>query len=63
MAYSIDIKHPGKLHRALGIPQGQQIPLSRLQSAAHSDSQEMRSMAQFALNARGFDHTGNSKKK
>lgn len=28
------IKHPGALHRQLGVPQGQKIPASRLAAAA-----------------------------
>jgi len=28
------IKHPGALHRQLGVPQGQKIPAKKLQAAA-----------------------------
>lgn len=28
------IKHPGALHRQLGVPQGEKIPKSKLQAAA-----------------------------
>lgn len=28
------IKHPGALHRQLGVPQGQKIPKSKLRAAA-----------------------------
>ena len=28
------IKHPGALHRALGVPKGQKIPATKLASAA-----------------------------
>lgn len=28
------IKHPGALHRDLGVPQGQKIPASKLETAA-----------------------------
>jgi hypothetical protein len=28
------IKHPGALHRELGVPQGQKIPVKRLNKAA-----------------------------
>lgn len=28
------IKHPGALHKQLGVPQGQKIPVKQLQSAA-----------------------------
>ena len=27
------IKHPGALHRQLGVPQGQKIPVAKLQAA------------------------------
>jgi hypothetical protein len=30
------VKHPGALHRALGVPQGQKIPAKKLRKAAHS---------------------------
>ena len=28
------IKHPGALHRDLGVPQGQKIPVSKIRAAA-----------------------------
>lgn len=40
----------GKLHRALGIPEGQKIPASRLASATHSKNPHVRHMAQAAKN-------------
>lgn len=30
------IKHPGALHRELGVPQGQKIPQAKLVKAAHA---------------------------
>lgn len=48
---AIEIKHPGKLHRALGIPQGKPIPWSKKQAAANSKDPAMRKMGQFAVNA------------
>jgi hypothetical protein len=30
------IKHPGALHKALGVPQGQKIPAKKLTKAANS---------------------------
>ncbi len=30
------IKHPGALHRELGVPQGHKIPKSRIAKAAHA---------------------------
>ena len=55
---SIDIKHPGALHRELGVPQGQKIPEAKLQQALHSPDPHRRAQAQFAENAKGFDHHG-----
>lgn len=34
--------HKGKLHRELGIPEGQKIPAARLRAAAHSRNPEIR---------------------
>ncbi len=42
----------GGLHRALGIPEGTDIPIERLRKAAHSDDEHVRKMAQAALNMR-----------
>ena len=56
MAIKIKKSHEGKLHKALGIPRGQKIPLSKEEKAAHSKSPTLRREAQFALNARKFKH-------
>lgn len=32
------IKHPGALHRDLGVPQGKKIPAKKLRAAEHSKS-------------------------
>jgi hypothetical protein len=42
------IKHPGALHRALGVPQGQTIPPAKVAAAAASDNPDLRRKAQFA---------------
>lgn len=42
------IKHPGALHRALGVPAGQKIPASKMAKAIHSSSPRMRRMANLA---------------
>lgn len=42
------IKHPGALHRALHVPQGQKIPASKLTSALHSSNPTMRRRAALA---------------
>ena len=52
----------GSLHTALGVPQGQPIPASKLAAAANSKDPALRKKAQFAINARGFNHTGSKKK-
>lgn len=54
----IDIKHPGLLHKKLGVPQGQPIPASKVESAAHSSSPALRKEADFALAAKHFHHGG-----
>lgn len=36
------IKHPGKLHRELGVPQGQKIPAKKLAKAAKSKNPTIR---------------------
>lgn len=41
-------QHPGRLHRALGVPIGEKIPAARLAIAAHSSDPHMRQMANLA---------------
>jgi len=53
---SINIKHPGRLHERLHIPQGQPIPESRLEEAENSSDPSLRKEAQFAENAKHFKH-------
>lgn len=53
---AINIKRPGLLHTKLGIPQGHKIPMAKLQAAKHSSSPSLRKEANFAINARGFNH-------
>ena len=36
------IKHPGKLHRELGVPEGKKIPAKKMAKAAHSKSPTIR---------------------
>jgi hypothetical protein len=40
--------HPGRLHRALGVPEGEKIPASKLSKAAGSKSGHMRKMVALA---------------
>ena len=42
------VKHPGALHRALGVPQGQKIPASKIAAAAKSSNPTLRRRAQLA---------------
>jgi hypothetical protein len=42
------IKHPGALHRELGVPAGQKIPASKLAAALKSSNPTVRKRAQFA---------------
>lgn len=56
MAIRINPAHKGLLHKALGIPQGQKIPESKLRAAAHAKSPVVRKEAVFAENARSFKH-------
>lgn len=60
----INIKpsHEGRLHRALGVPEGKAIPAAKLAAAKNSSDPEIRKEATFAINAKGFNHTGGAKK-
>lgn len=51
-AIKIKPSHIGLLHKNLGIPQGQKIPLSRLMSAKAPSSPAVRQRANFAINFR-----------
>lgn len=42
--------HKGRLHKALGIPEGQAIPKQRLEEAKASSDPSIRRMANFAIN-------------
>lgn len=53
-------KNKGLLHKTLGIPLGEKIPVAKLQEAARSSDETVRKRAQFALNARKFKHAGAS---
>lgn len=44
------VKHPGALHRDLGVPQGEKIPRAKIEAAAHSSNPTLRHRAQFAEN-------------
>lgn len=42
------IKHPGALHRELGVPQGKKIPKGMIAKAAHSKNKTLARRARFA---------------
>jgi hypothetical protein len=46
----------GALHEALGVPQEKKIPEDKLESALGSSSPLMRKRAQFAKNAKSWNH-------
>ena len=52
--------HPGgqkgKLHRALGVPEGEKIPQEKLDAAKHSRSRDVRDMAIRAETMKGWHH-------
>ena len=58
MSINIKPSHKGKLHKALGVPQGSPIPEAKLDKAKNSKSPALRKEATFAKNAKGFNHSG-----
>ena len=48
------IKHPGALHKELGVPQGQKIPAAKLNAAAHSSNPTERKRAALAKVLKGM---------
>ena len=42
------IKHPGALHRELGVPQGKKIPEAKLEKAEKSNNPTLRKRANLA---------------
>lgn len=48
------IKHPGALHKELGVPEGEKIPAKKLEKAAHSDNPKLRRRAALAETLKGF---------
>lgn len=49
------IKHPGALHKELGVPAGKKIPRDKLIAASHKPGLEGK-RARLALTMRGFKH-------
>lgn len=52
------IKHPGALHRALHVPQGEKIPAKKLAKAKDSDNPRIRRMAGLARTLKSFHRDG-----
>lgn len=48
------IKHPGKLHRELGVKQGEKIPAKKLVKAEHSKNPTVRKEADLARTLKGM---------
>jgi len=46
----------GALHKEMGMPAGEKIPAKRLEKAANSDNETLRKRAQFAINAKKWNH-------
>jgi hypothetical protein len=51
----------GGLHRATHTPSGEKISAYKMAGALHSKNPHMRKMAQFAKNARKWNHKGRKK--
>ena len=48
------IKHPGALHKKLGVAEGKKIPEKKLESAEHSKNPTTRKQASLAETLKGF---------
>lgn len=48
----------GGLHQALGVPEGQKIPMAKKEQAARSSNEHVREMGQMAVNMAGWKHKG-----
>ena len=47
-------KHPGKLHRRLGVPEGEKIPAKKLARAADSNDPSLRREAALAKTGKRY---------
>lgn len=48
------IKHPGALHRSLGVPAGQKIPDEKIRQAEKSSNPKLAARARLAETLKGF---------
>ena len=55
------IKHPGALHKELGVPEGNKIPAGKLEKAAHAGGKEGK-RARLAETLEGFHKRPNNPK-
>ena len=46
----------GGLHRALGVPEGENIPQAKMEAAKNSNNPHVAHMAHFAATMKGFKH-------
>lgn len=53
-ARSMHSLHKGGLHRALGIPEDQPIPLEKKEKAAHSSNKHIAAMGRLAVAMHGW---------
>jgi hypothetical protein len=52
------IKHPGALHRELGVPEGKNIPAKKLAKAENSSNPKLRKRAKLAETLKSFRMEG-----
>jgi len=52
------IKHPGALHRELGVPEGKKIPAKKLAKAEHSSNPKLKRRARLAEMLKSFKMEG-----
>jgi len=55
------IKHPGSLHKALGVAPGKKIPEKKLEKAEHSKNPSLRKKAVLAETLKGFNRPKGSR--
>ena len=48
------VKHPGALHKALGVPEGEKIPAKKMAKAAKSSNPKVAKMANLAKTLKGL---------
>ena len=57
MAIEIKKEHEGLLHKDLGVKAGEKIPMSSILAKLHAKSPAVRKRANFARNARKWNHS------